>query len=62
MFNKKDYLQYFNELYEVETVMKEEMNDLLKIIELEDARKIIKQIKKDEIRHAKIVQSLIKLI
>lgn len=62
MFNKKDYLKYFDELYAVEITMKKEANDLLKDIKQPAARKIIDQIKSDEIRHAKIVKDLIKLI
>lgn len=62
MFNKKDYLKYFDELYEVEIMMKEEVEDLLKVIEHPSARKIIEQIKSDEIRHANIVKDLIKLV
>lgn len=62
MFNKKDYLQYFEELYIVEINMKEEMNDLLKIIDNPKAVEIIKKIKADEIKHAKIVKDLMKLL
>lgn len=62
MFNKKDYQQYFEELYVVEIKMKEEVNDLLKIVDDANAVKILKRIKADEIRHAKIVQGLMKLL
>lgn len=62
MFNKKDYLQYFDELYQVEIMMKKEAQDLLKIINNEEARIIIEKIEKDEIRHAKIIKDLIKLV
>jgi len=62
MFNKKDYLKYFDELYRVEIMMKKEATELLKVVTQKDAKIIIEQIKADEIRHAKIVKDLIKLI
>ncbi len=62
MFNKKDYLKYFQELYEVELGMKQEMVDLLKIMDQPEAIKIAEKIKADEVRHAKIVKDLMKLI
>ena len=62
MFKKKDYLEYFEELYNVELVMKKEAEDLLKIITEKKSRKILKQIVADEIRHAKIVKEMINII
>jgi rubrerythrin len=62
MFNKKDYQQYFEELYAVELKMKEEVDDLLKIVNDPSAVKILKKIKADEIKHAKIVQGFMKLL
>jgi hypothetical protein len=62
MLNKKDYLNYFKQLYDVEIVMKKETEKLLEIIQEPEARKIIKRIREDEIRHAKIVKEMIKLI
>jgi hypothetical protein len=62
MFNKKDYLDYFGQLYDVEIIMKKEVEELLKIIEDPIAREILDRIRKDEIRHAKIIKSMIKLI
>lgn len=62
MFNKKDYLDYFKQLYDVEIEMKEDVEKLLKIIDHPEARKILENIRKDEIRHAVIVKDMIKLI
>lgn len=62
MFKNKDYVDYFKQLYDVEIIMKKDVENLLKIIEDPESIKILERIKKDEIRHAKIVQSLIKLI
>jgi len=62
MFNRKDYLAYFNELYKIELTMKKEAEGLLKLINDKESQKIIKKIRADEIRHAKIVKGMIKLI
>lgn len=62
MFKNKDYVDYFRQLYDVEIIMKKDVDSLLKIISDPESIKILERIKKDEIRHAKIVQSLIKLI
>ena len=43
-------------------MMKKDVENLLEIIEQPESRRILNIIKKDEIRHAKIVQTLIKLI
>jgi rubrerythrin len=42
--------------------MKEEVDDLLKIVNDPSAVKILKKIKADEIKHAKIVQGFMKLL
>jgi len=62
MFIKKDYKNYFKELYEVEIGMKKEAKDLLKFIDEPEFRKILLNIIRDEERHAKIVKSMMKLI
>jgi hypothetical protein len=62
MFNKQDYIDYFNQLYDVEITMKEDTEKLLAIIDNPEAKKIIEAIRNDEIRHAKIVKEMIKLI
>lgn len=62
MFNKKDYLSYFKQLYEIEIVMKKETEQLLKLVADKESKKIIARIRADEIRHAKIVREMIKLI
>ncbi|MFZ2310305.1 MAG: hypothetical protein WAW11_02065 [Patescibacteria group bacterium] len=62
MFNKKDYLDYFNQLYDVEIKMKEDTEKLLAIIDNPEARKIIEAIRNDEIKHAEIVKEMIRLI
>ena len=62
MFKKKDYVDYFKQLYDVEVVMKKEVEALLKIVDHPKAKIILEQIRKDEIRHAKIVKSMFKLI
>lgn len=62
MFNKQVYLDYFKELYDVEIVMKEDVEKLLEIIEDPAHREILERIKVDEIRHAEIVTSMMKLV
>ena len=62
MFNKKDYIDYFNQLYDVEIEMKEDAEKLLAIINNPEARRIIETIRNDEIKHAEIVKEMIRLI
>jgi hypothetical protein len=62
MFKRKDYIDYFKQLYDVEIIMKKEVEDLLKIIEEPAAKELLERIRKDEMRHARIVKSMIKLI
>ena len=62
MFNKKDYLSYFEQLYKIELTMKKETEELLKLIKDKKSQKIIKKIHADEVRHSKIVKEMIKLI
>ena len=62
MINKQGYLDYFKELYDIEITMKEKMEKLLEIVEDPESRKVLEQIKVDEIRHAEIVQNMVKLI
>jgi rubrerythrin len=62
MFTKKDYLSYFQQLYEVELLMIKDGKDLLKIIKEEEARFLIKKLIEDEKKHAKIVQEMIAII
>ena len=62
MFNKQDYIDYFNQLYDVEIQMKEDTEKLLAIIDNPEARKIIEAIRNDEIKHAAIVKEMIKLV
>jgi hypothetical protein len=44
MFTKKDYLSYFQQLYEVELLMIKEGKDLLKIIKEEEVIILIKKL------------------
>ena len=62
MFNKKDYLEYFEELYRVEIAMRNEAEKLLKIIDEKRARQMLEQIRNDEIRHAELVKEMINMI
>jgi rubrerythrin len=62
MFNKQDYIDYFNQLYDIEIEMKKDTEKLLAIIDNPEARKIIEAIRSDEIKHAEIVKEMIKLI
>ncbi len=62
MFNKQGYLEYFKELYDVEITMKEDVEKLLEIVDDPASREILERIKADEIRHAEIVTSMMKLI
>lgn len=62
MFQKKDYLEYFENLYQIELGMEKEGRALLKIIDDPVARTLLRKLIDDEIRHKKIVKSLIKSI
>lgn len=62
MFNKKDYLSYFKQLYEIEIAMKKEAKGLSELIADKESQKIIRKIYRDELRHARIVKEMIKLI
>lgn len=62
MFQKKDYLEYFDNLYKIELGMEKEGRLLLKIIDDPMARKLLQILIKDEVRHKKIVKNLIKII
>lgn len=62
MFKKKDYSDYFKQLYDVEIIMKKDVENLLKIIDHPEARLILERIRKDEMRHARLVQKMIKLL
>lgn len=62
MFQKNDYLEYFDNLYKIELGMEKEGRLLLKIIDDPLARKLLQVLIKDEMRHKKIVKDLIKTI
>lgn len=62
MFKKKDYLEYFHQLYVVEMNMKKEAEGLAKLIDTPQIKKLLQGIIADEVRHAKIVKSMIDLI
>jgi hypothetical protein len=60
MFKKKDYADYFKQLYDVEIIMKKDVENLLKIVDNPEAKLFLERIRKDEMRHARLVKSLIK--
>lgn len=62
MFTKKDYMKFFEQLYDIEIGMKKEATDLYKIVKNKEARAIIRRVINDEIRHAKIVKKMMKII
>lgn len=62
MFTKKDYKKYFTELYAVEKKMQKHGTELLKLIDNIEAQKLLKTLIDDEIRHAKLVKDMLKLI
>ncbi len=62
MFQKQDYKDYFDNLYKIEMSMEQEGRVLLKMVADPTARKLLRKLIADEIRHKKIVQSLIKLL
>ncbi len=62
MFEKKDYKEYFANLYDIELEMEREGKALLKIVEDPLAKKLLRKLISDEARHKKIVKSLQKLI
>ena len=55
MFTKNDYLKYFDELYEVEMLMKREANKLMRTIKDPKIQGMLQSLFDDEVRHAKIV-------
>lgn len=62
MFSRKDYVTYFDQLYQIELGMEKEGRDLLKLVKHPEAQKLIKALIRDEVRHKRIVKSLMKLI
>ncbi len=62
MFIKKDYLNYFHQLYQIEIEMKKEIAYLMKIVSRSESKELLKKIHEDEVRHAIIVKELIKLV
>jgi len=62
MFNKKDYRSYFRQLYSVELGMKQEGEDLLKLVNDPESQGLLKALIADEVKHAKIVKEMMELI
>ena len=62
MFKKKDYREYFDELLKVELHMKQEGEALIKMFTNKDAKQLLRALIADEVRHAKIVKEMKKLI
>ncbi|HLD31627.1 MAG TPA: hypothetical protein VJB37_01905 [Patescibacteria group bacterium] len=62
MFTKKDYRNFFLQLYEVEITMKNGGRRLIKLVPDQKSKKLLKKLIADEIRHAKIVKEMMKLI
>ncbi|TAK95729.1 hypothetical protein EPO05_03485 [Patescibacteria group bacterium] len=62
MFDQKDYLEYLNKIMEIEIGMQNEADQLQRLIKGAEARRLLKQLKADEVRHAKIVRKMIALV
>lgn len=62
MFEKKDYLEFFKQLYGLEVVMEKEAAELLGLIKRPEAQAILKAVIRDERKHKKIVKGMIKLV
>ena len=62
MFQIKDYLAYFSQLYKIELEMEEEADSLLAMIDDPEIVVLLKKLKSDEKRHARIVKEIMKLI
>lgn len=62
MFEKKDYLEYFKKIEEIEDKMVKDTKELLDNIKNEDAKKILQKVLSDEKRHSKIARSILDLI
>lgn len=62
MIIKKDYLEFFKELYDIELQMERKAIDLMADINNEEIDKLLKHVIDDERRHAKLVQELITLV
>ena len=62
MFVKQDYLDYFNEILDVEKEMLRETAHLEEIIENKEAEKIVNHIHKEEEKHNHLVREMISLV
>lgn len=62
MLNKKDYINYFDEILAVEFGMKKDAKLLLGKVKDAEAQIILQDLLSDETRHIKIVKEMIKLI
>ncbi len=62
MLNKKDYLNYLDQIYKVEMGMKREAKALMGLIKDKESREILNKLLADEIRHIKIVKEMMKII
>lgn len=62
MFVKKDYLEYFTKIIEIERTMKREGEYLLKKVSDAKAKAILRKLVADERRHIKIVEGIIQIV
>lgn len=62
MFAKKDYHGFFKQLYTLEIEMEEVIRGVERHVHCAEAKVILKRIRQDEIRHAKIVKRLMTLV
>ncbi|KKQ41012.1 MAG: hypothetical protein US58_C0007G0023 [Candidatus Magasanikbacteria bacterium GW2011_GWA2_37_8] len=62
MLNKKDFLEFCDQLMAIEIEMEHESIELMRHIDNEEAVNILQKIASDERRHEKIVREIKKII
>jgi len=62
MFSKKDYESYFQQLAEIEFGMARRMDGIIAEVKDEPIRAALTAIYKDELRHAKLVVELRRIV
>lgn len=62
MFKKNDYLDYFQQLYDIEVGMEHECVDLKKMIDNKEIHRILDSIEKEEKHHEQLVKEMIALV
>jgi hypothetical protein len=58
MFSKNDFIQYFNQISDVENKMLANIDELLGLIGTDSSIEILYKIKKDELKHIEIIKKI----